>query len=235
MDDLDRKLITENIEQLMDLTNYNRLMQKCREKRMLSDVMHREIEKTPDPNERHRKLFEKITRRGPTAFDTLLTILSEEDWNEAYKLLKPSYAGTWTSVKTRKVSIECNNNNHGEVSSIVDRDELDCSITIGLEPFNGTLEHLEQRIEVQKAETFGKHHKLPVYSMRSAQRGVFFLVNIIDFNGDYDGKLRRNGAEKDRDNLIGLFQGIGGFTIFYYENITQEVSENQSWLFENQF
>lgn len=62
--------------------------------------------------------------------------------------------------------------------------------------------------------------KVSTYRMRSINRGVLFLVNIVHF--DQQGK-KRNGADADRDNLIALFREMG-FKIFYYENLKRDVS-----------
>lgn len=58
--------------------------------------------------------------------------------------------------------------------------------------------------------------------MDSIHRGVFFYVNLIkyDQNDDLDG------AKKDRDNLLKLFKQMD-FELFYYEDITKEVSKLQ--------
>lgn len=62
--------------------------------------------------------------------------------------------------------------------------------------------------------------KVSTYRMRSINRGVLFLVNIVHF--DQQGK-KRNGADADRDNLIALFREMG-FKIFYHENLKRDVS-----------
>lgn len=76
---------------------------------------------------------------------------------------------------------------------------------------------------VQKSAKFhglDSGSKVCTYSMRSIDRGVLFLVNIVHF--DQPNKLR-NGADADRDNLIALFREMG-FKIFYYENLKRDVS-----------
>lgn len=62
--------------------------------------------------------------------------------------------------------------------------------------------------------------KVSTYRMRSTNRGVLFLVNIVHF--DQQGK-KRNGADADRDNLIALFREMG-FKIFYHENLKRDVN-----------
>lgn len=63
-------------------------------------------------------------------------------------------------------------------------------------------------------------NKIPVYPMNSKNRGVLFLVNIINF----EAKKFRKGAHADSDNLITLFREMG-FKIFCYEDLTKTVSE----------
>lgn len=55
------------------------------------------------------------------------------------------------------------------------------------------------------------------YPMRSKNRGVLFLVNIIEIENQPD--QYRNGAILDKMKLIALFREFG-FKIFYYENLT---------------
>jgi hypothetical protein len=157
-------------------------------------------------------------------------ILAEENFTEAYKILKPSYTGTTTvSFKTQKHSIESNKHIPGDTSNnnANEKDEIDHCIPYPkdkLRPFTLDVNPRRQN-EVKKSKIFGSHPKMPVYSMCSQHRGVFFLVNIIEYDGDHDGSLRRNGAEQDRDNLIALFRGLEGYTIFYYEDLTREVRD----------
>lgn len=63
---------------------------------------------------------------------------------------------------------------------------------------------------------------VPAYQMHSRNRGVLFLVNIINFKN----KGKRNGADADRDNFIELFRQMG-FKIFYYEDLTKDVSAQE--------
>lgn len=86
-----------------------------------------------------------------------------------------------------------------------------------LEPYTNKTSFNIENLEVKRAEIFGTHHKLPVYSMKSKKRGVFFFVNIIKFQ---DEKTNRRGAERDRENLVTLFREMN-FTIFYFENLSK--------------
>lgn len=71
-------------------------------------------------------------------------------------------------------------------------------------------------LQVKRAVSYGSHPKLPVYNMKTKKRGVFFFVNIINFKRKEEP---RNGADKDRENLVTLFREMG-FTVFYYEDLT---------------
>lgn len=88
MDERDRQLIRRNMDQLVLHTNYKILMNECIHRRMLSEVMKAIIEdRYRDEATQHRKLFEKITKRGPMAFQTLVDIC-QRDFPIAYKVLK---------------------------------------------------------------------------------------------------------------------------------------------------
>lgn len=65
------------------------------------------------------------------------------------------------------------------------------------------------------AASFATSTIIRTYKMNGDNRGVFFLVNNIDFAHQ---RKRRNGAEKDKARLLDLFNQLG-FTIFYYENL----------------
>lgn len=69
-------------------------------------------------------------------------------------------------------------------------------------------------IIVKKSTKLFYDERVGTYSMRSKYRGVFLMVNIINFpHSD-----RRNGAEIDRENLIHLFREFG-YEVFYYEDL----------------
>ena len=114
---------------------------------------------------------------------------------------------------------EQNNNNNNASNNETNSDGgVWSKRTHKLEPYTVPTSFKIENLEVKKAQEYGKHNLLPVYSMRSRRRGVFFFVNIIKFQ---DPKTNRRGAERDHDNLVTLFRELG-FTIFYYENITKE-------------
>lgn len=85
--------------------------------------------------------------------------------------------------------------------------------TIPLELYT---EDVEATFNVIKAVQYCSRNIL-AYSMKSKNRGVLFLVNIIEIK-DQPNQYR-NGAILDKKKLITLFREFG-FKIFYYENLT---------------
>lgn len=99
MDDKHRKVIKENISKLVQHTNFKDLLKTCREERLLSQQMVEnlyldsknlyEFGRSPTLEEiQHQKLFEKITHRGPEAFQKLIKILRYLDNVEALQILE---------------------------------------------------------------------------------------------------------------------------------------------------
>lgn len=87
MNQRERQRIFYNMEPLIQNTNYDVLKKECFRRFLLSEVMIVLIEeRNLDEHSRHKKLFEKITKRGPTAFQTLLEIC-KDNFPTAYKLL----------------------------------------------------------------------------------------------------------------------------------------------------
>lgn len=58
--------------------------------------------------------------------------------------------------------------------------------------------------------------------MRSQKRGILIIVNNIHFINK--PRLRRNGAETDRDNLVHVFRQMG-FFVCVQEDLTKLVSK----------
>lgn len=94
MDDKQRTHIINNVDKLISLTDYKILAHACVAKGLLSSVMLQNLERLePDlcvnwneiqkQNERHRRLFIKITKRGPGAFQNLRWILAELKYDSA--------------------------------------------------------------------------------------------------------------------------------------------------------
>lgn len=81
-------------------------------------------------------------------------------------------------------------------------------------------DHFRKSTQIQKS------HPHDVYPMQTKNRGILFLVNIINF--DYNPNLKRNGAKIDKYHLIKLFRDCFGFTVYYFEDITKIVSNNDN-------
>lgn len=76
MNEENRNKILTNISGLMQHTEYNRLMEHCLKIKLLFIEMQEQIELQPTEQLRHRRLLEKITHRGPAAYQKFIQILS---------------------------------------------------------------------------------------------------------------------------------------------------------------
>ena len=247
MNDNHRKLIQVNIDQLSEVTDYETMKKACVDKEVITEYMAELIERDgKDELLKNKMLFQKLTHRGPTAFNKILDILKENMFHEAHKMLTayPVPSSTFSNVevvlevndiflsinetKNRNRIVTQNNiNNNNRHEDEADETESQTNndgpclakpMQIKLKPYTEKTSFLiEPEIQVKRAERYGSHPKLQVYNMKSPKRGVFFFVNIIRFQGD---KKNRNGAEKDRENLITLFREMY-YTVFYYEDLTR--------------
>lgn len=201
-----------------------------------------------DDADRNTLLFRKLTHRGPKAFQNILQILKDKHYDEAHKLLSVSIIPSATfsnedvdfeentlsigntkniirSTSTTTTSSNYNNNNNSINIEDSPAQEPVTSIdglfsskpkTLKLKPYTKkTSFHFDSDVEVKRAANYGSHPKLQVYPMKSKKRGVFFFVNIINFTSD---KAKREGAERDKENLVTLFSEMN-YTVFYYEDL----------------
>uniref|UniRef100_A0A2M4CSE3 Putative caspase-1 n=1 Tax=Anopheles darlingi TaxID=43151 RepID=A0A2M4CSE3_ANODA len=240
MNHQDRIAINCSLEMLIATTKYPAMRYECIKERLLSPNMIERIEQLAlDETNRHRKLFEKITKRGPKAFTILLDIC-QRNFPSAYALLNPAsnnnqMHSTHNPKRQRSISfnvlprsntqrsqgdVEDGKNNHIMSSTLSEEskcclevypDTLPHTFTVTL---TSNLSSINTTFDVQR----GQNAKVPSYSMKSRNRGVAFIVNVIDFVKNVHAK--RNGADIDGRNLISLFQQLG-FVVFYYENITK--------------
>lgn len=230
MNNTDRLMINVNLEKLINNTNYSSLRAECVQRNMLSQTMVSRIETiAQDEITRHKKLFEKITKRGPKAFETLLYICQQKFPN-AYLILKPSSNANRmhpTLNPQRVRSVSCNvapkvysfrgsgDVEDGKANNLAEQalaEESKCMLQLYpdiLPTSSFSVKRTEGPLE--------SHPKVPAYPMKSRNRGVAFIVNVITFLKDVHPK--RNGADIDGQNLISLFQQLG-FVVFYYEDIT---------------
>lgn len=157
-------------------------------------------------------------RRGPTAFNSLVSSLMESGHQRLAYLLQG------------KTIPENENNNYkidDETNNYRDNDTNKKKIHPFILPANQKPQHIRQvsleqpnvninlsteplKVEVKKSVNFHDNRnasKVPVYSMRSKNRGIFLCINNIEFVNDVHD--RRNGAEADEENLKDLFKQIG--------------------------
>lgn len=199
-------------------------------------------------------LFEKITHRGPNAFQGLVEIC-KGNFVEAANLLQRKSSrftpvtnsdndddddddGKWVSIRGKKREDKekrekrknrdnaPSNGNDARPQPNVDITDksisrADAERNVKLELFTKEVRPTKLAINVTKSKKYHTHKTLATYDMKSRHRGVFFLVNIINFHKQDP----RNGADVDRDNLITLFRGME-FQIFYNEDITSVVSKS---------
>lgn len=247
MDQRDRQQIQLNMGQLIQHTNYRVLMEECVRRRMLSEVMKAIIEdRYRDEATQHKKLFEKITKRGPMAFRTLLDIC-QHNFPIAYELLKNGgeYKSTYRPIRVRSVSAgDYTYFNNAEIvrprlgnlsigsqslaeeddpknnNDTVDETGETCGEKRLLQEFR---KPVRRQYQVELAVRRQSHRILEAYEMRKRNRGVVFIVNVITYINETHPT--RNGAEADKDNLVSLFQQLG-FTVFYYEDLTSDEFNN---------
>lgn len=198
-------------------------------------------------------LFEKITHRGPNAFQGLVEIcrgnfveaanllqrkssriipVSNSDNDDDDEKMFVSIRGKKQEDEEKKDKRKNNRDKKNEAQSSAVRPQPNVDITdksvsraianeriVKLELFTKEVQPTKLAINVAKSKKYHTHKTLATYDMKSRHRGVFFLVNIINFHN----KEPRNGASVDRDNLITLFRGLE-FKIFYNEDVTSGVS-----------
>uniref|UniRef100_A0A1B0C8E6 Caspase family p20 domain-containing protein n=2 Tax=Lutzomyia longipalpis TaxID=7200 RepID=A0A1B0C8E6_LUTLO len=215
-----REKITANLDQLIRATDYDNLMNLCLEKKILSQTMRENLEEEYG-NEMDRKmaLWRKIPKRGPKAYGKILEICSMH-YPGAYRILCNATGKNYGQVASVSQNL-----------SVLDEPDLNvvhdgpCLSTVAkpprpmpeLTPYSGPLvNHLN--LTVKKSTKIHTNPKIKSYKMCSRDRGILFLINIINFKRP---NLNRLGANFDRDNLIYLFNELG-FTIYYYEDINPE-------------
>ncbi|KAH8345924.1 hypothetical protein KR067_009066 [Drosophila pandora] len=228
-----RDHIIKNRDKLVRATNYSNLMNECVRVGILSSSMRSIIE---DVNERfnmsaeeflhsrHCKLFEKITRRGPKAYNQLIQALRNINCIEAAELLESvdetSSRPPFISIKERNTIrnsadiVDTPSSTQGDSACISKRKYGNPSA-----PLTPYTDPVTPGREVKKSDRIHKDDVVGTYKMQSRHnRGVLLMVNIIDFQ---DPKRKRNGADVDSNSLIYLFREMG-FTIFAFGNMDQK-------------
>lgn len=181
---------------------------------------------------RHRALFHKLTKRGPDAFAALLQ-LCEREFPSAVRFLdnEVSLRKGSTAAKPIAIGIRPLTPSPASVPHAISH-RLPYHITSDRTRPAGQPSLAEFTEELPPATAFSsvRHstafhgnqaNDISCYPMRSRNRGVALLVNIIHFQSR-PGEPR-NGAEVDKVNLVQLFRQMG-FTVMYYEDLTAVVS-----------
>uniref|UniRef100_A0A2M4AQU3 Putative caspase-1 n=1 Tax=Anopheles triannulatus TaxID=58253 RepID=A0A2M4AQU3_9DIPT len=239
MNHQDRFAISSTLDKLVLTTNYPVLRYESIQKCLVTPIMVERIEQlAQDETNRHKRLFEKITKRGPKAFTILLDIC-QRHFPGAYALLYPAsnnnnqMHSTLNPKRQRSISFNVlsrsnTQRSQGDVEdgknimSSTLSEESKCCLEVypNMLPhtFTVTLTRSPSSMDTTFDAQRGQNVKVPSYSMKSRNRGVAFIVNVIDFVKNVHPK--RNGADIDGRNLISIFQQLG-FVVFYYENITK--------------
>ncbi|XP_060652025.1 caspase Dronc [Drosophila nasuta] len=227
-----RKHIESNIPQLINCTDYKALMNETVACGLLSLTMRDNIELLNGEaynmsavdlqHEQHRKYFEKITKRGPHAYEALKQVFKRLRLMDALRILESvddSNGGDFISLsnnnqqRNSNLSQIVNNNNNAD---IVDNRLKPTDPSLILQPYTQPLPG-QTRVVIKSDRIHTD--KLPVYKMQSQHnRGVLLIVNIIDF---LNVKRKRKGAEGDGTSLIHVFREFG-FTVFNYDNLNQK-------------
>ncbi|KAH8262473.1 hypothetical protein KR026_007598 [Drosophila bipectinata] len=232
-----RKHISKNLDKLVRATNYSKIANECVRLGIISSQMRGFIEDVKErfnmpPEEvlytQHCNLFEKITHRGPQAYNQLILALRNVNYVQAAELLESvDETGTpFISIKKQSSTRNCGQKSADIVdtpSSSQGNVDGPCISKIYGNPSAPLTPHTDpvdlDSLEVIKSDRIHTDEVVGTYKMQSRyNRGVLLMVNIIDFQ---DPKRRRNGADLDSDSLIYLFREMG-FTIFAFGNVDQK-------------
>ncbi|KFB47243.1 AGAP004754-PA-like protein [Anopheles sinensis] len=204
---------------------------------MLSRDMVLRIESLEtDAETRHKRLFEKITKRGPKAFEILLDICRRQ-FPPAYTELQRGFMPPFRRSESNDAKMH-STLNPNRVRPVSPNGPAELAATscpeesANKENNNSTAESrvtgssTELRVhEIIPTPFVVKQSSGPsttqpwvtTYPMASRNRGVAFILNMVSFVND--ALPERKGAKVDGKNLISLFQQLG-FKVFYNENVT---------------
>ncbi|CRK98981.1 CLUMA_CG012460, isoform A [Clunio marinus] len=250
MNDNHRQLIIKRINELVHYTDFKTMINACLKKKVLTDVMADIIYKDGiDDMDRNRLLFMKLTHRGPKAFDRIIDILKENNFEEAYKILNasPIPAATFTSkddvvmedenrflsIKGTTNKISSNSIPYAPPSPIdysVDSDDKDSTTT-----FDGSnmTKIIKKKIKLEPYTAKTSFYDRDLEVKRAANFGSHPKLQVYNMKSKkrgvfffvniikfVAGKADRTGAEQDRENLVTLFREMN-YTVFYYEDLTR--------------
>lgn len=229
MEDCAREHIRKNIGELVRTTKYGPLINACEYNRIITNVMRSRIESLPDAqeDEKHKALFLKLTKRGPTAYEDLVKVLSDLNFDQAVKILRAPKIHNRDHISMHQQPVS------SQPRPIVETkpsESMPSALPEGCYPSNDATDSklhlipstkkvdLPKSFIVKKSKVIHIDKRIPIYPMKSKNRGVFFMVNIIEF--PKREKTKRSGAEVDSKYLLHLFQELG-FVCFEKENITK--------------
>jgi len=208
--------IKKNIDRLIHTTDYEKLMNACVQVNLLSGVMSQNIERDASFNdelnlekvkyEKHKRLFEKLTKRGPSAYQNLKDILIQLKMDAAVRILCEPDNDDLHFISIKK-NAELQRQN--EERQIVEERK-----PIEEEP------NLKNKFpyDVIKTNEIKEDNKVGTYVMQTKDhRGIFFMVNIIEFVLKDN---RRDGAEEDGQAMSYIFRELG-FKIYAFKNLTK--------------
>ncbi|KAM8709714.1 hypothetical protein ACLKA7_016511 [Drosophila subpalustris] len=221
-----RNHILRNIDNLIRSTSYPEIMNETVARGLLSTRMRQEIENPYNMSqsdvlhEQHKRYFEKITKRGPRAYEVLKDIVRSKGFFEALRVLESveDYNSGLPYVSLSQMHRSNNNNSNNKSTDIVDtRIKSHNNETGSPQPYTEPVEG--QTRVVIKSDRIHKDEVVGHYTMQSQHdRGVLLVVNVIEFRLP---EKFRSGAEVDGKSLIHIFREIG-FTIFYQKNLNKD-------------
>ncbi|XP_037821484.1 caspase Dronc-like isoform X2 [Lucilia sericata] len=238
MEPSQRKRITRNIDSLVNLTDFDQLCRACYSNQLLSNTMIQNIynyepenytEYTDDEDtikrKRHKRLFLKITKRGPEAFEKLRQIFIALKYKDALNILfgadedmisirSSKITGTATlanDVDDNEENIEDHNNRDNVgLNRQISLSRTNNDNNTDLHEYKGLIQP-RKPIFVQPATSITIDPKIGTYPMESKnKRGIFFMVKSDEQQSELD---------EDDHSLLSLFQQLD-FKLYAYSNIT---------------
>lgn len=186
MEKVHREVIRKNLTGLIEMTDLGEPLQtKLVEAGIFNTAMVEEI-MSEAAGGRKRKLYIKVQQRGPKAFDSLVTALTDSGNIKAAQILKPG-------IESSKV---WNPPNY--------QDRLPAHYTPAPIMTNSTAP-LEVRVKV--GQEMPKTSANKCYRMEAKPRGLVLIIDNENFQGDV--LPTRTGSVVDANNLDILFGQLG--------------------------
>ncbi|XP_026475815.1 caspase Dronc-like [Ctenocephalides felis] len=218
----DRNKITQHLVELIELTKLDILLPRLLQKRIFTESMiDRFKNKLVTERDRKRDLYLAVQKRGPTAFSSLIEALEETAHFNLARLLTSS-----DHDNNQNSSYILNNQQNNYERSLSQTSNSPTEVTQHIHPYvlpptsnneaikASAIENQAQvdmsvnpiLIKVKKATQFYDmmDTEETKYPMRSKKRGVYLIINNIEFVNDCEQK--RLGAEIDHRNLLELFK-----------------------------